>query len=136
MVKKISQTEIDNEKKELKEILKPGDTVYTILRSCSRSGMSRSISLYIFPDGEPRMLDWAVCKICGYSLDKNKGVKIGGCGMDMGFTLVYALSDALYGDGYKCLGKGCPSNFHVNNRIEGATEPIHTDGYAIKHRWL
>lgn len=136
MVKKINQTEIDNEKKELKEILKPGDTVYTILRSVSRSGMSRTISLYTFINNQPRMLDCAVSVVCGYPLDKHEGVKIGGCGMDMGFALVYALSNALYGDGYKCLGDRCPSNFHVNNRIEGATESIHKDGYALNHRWL
>ena len=136
MVKKISQTEIDAEKEELREILKPGDTVYTLLRSVSRSGMSRSISLYTFKDNEPMMLDYATSILTGYKLDKNEGVKIGGCGMDMGYALVYALSNALYRDGYKCLGSRCPSNFHINNRDKTKTEPIHTDGYALKHRWL
>lgn len=33
----------------LREILKPGDTVYTIIRHVSRSGMQRSIQLLKFP---------------------------------------------------------------------------------------
>jgi hypothetical protein len=66
--------------------------------------------------------------------------------MDMGFHLVYELSHALYGKGYGCLGKGkCPSNYHVNHRLSGpATDRddeerfdlTHTDGYALRHRWL
>lgn len=35
----------DEARKRLKEVLKPGDTVYTILRHVSRSGMTRHISL-------------------------------------------------------------------------------------------
>jgi hypothetical protein len=31
--------------------------------------------------------------------DRN-GIRVGGCGMDMGFHLVYTLSRALFDDGY------------------------------------
>ena len=66
----------------------------------------------------------------------------------MGFHLVYELSQRLYGGrgdgtgGYACLGKGkCPSSYHVNYRRNEHAEPerfdlVHTDGYALRHRWL
>jgi hypothetical protein len=37
----------------LRTILKPGDTVYTVLRHVSRSGMSRNVDLYVIEDGNP-----------------------------------------------------------------------------------
>jgi hypothetical protein len=110
----------------LRKRIKPADTVYTVLRHVSRSGMSRGIDLYIIEDGRPVWITGLV----GIALDrrqsiedwrKQKGLKIGGCGMDMGFALVHDLSAVLYGHkaGYKCLGDGkdgrrCPSNYHTN----------------------
>ena len=32
--------------------------------------------------------------------DKTNAVGVGGCGMDMGFHMVYTLASVLYGDGY------------------------------------
>ena len=65
--------------------------------------------------------------------------------MNMGFSVVYNLSRALYAEsGYGCINDaegngGCPSNYHVNSRPYDGTnkgEPVHHDGYAINHRWL
>ena len=80
-------------------------TIYTILRHCSRSGMSRSISVYVLTKDRFVKLDYLISNVTDMKLDKNNGgVKIGGCGMDMGFSLVndmfYSLSDVL-GDDYK-----------------------------------
>ena len=36
----------------LKKYLRPGKTVYTIIRHCSKSGMTREISLYTISGGE------------------------------------------------------------------------------------
>jgi hypothetical protein len=108
---------------ELKEVVKPGDTLYTILRHVSKSGMSRRISVY--SEGM-RMLDSLVSEVTGYKFaSKGDGLVVSGCGMDMGFHLVYNVSSALYGGyghnpegGYKCLGEEgrCPSNYHANHR--------------------
>lgn len=124
----------------LREWIKPGDTVYTILRHVSRSGMSRDISVKI-SDGNGGFLhpDYLVAKATGSRLAKSEGIKIGGCGMDMGFALVYDLSHALYGEGYRCLGEKarCPSNVHSNERerhYHGNRK--HTDGYALNQSWL
>ncbi len=138
---KVSKEEYERVKTELKGLLKPGDTVFTKLNHVSRSGMSRDISLFIFRDNEPRLLDYDASILTGYPLSKNEGIRIGGCGMDMGFALVYDLSHCLYGDGYECIegkepNKRCPSNFHVNTRDKTLKEPIHKDGYALNHRWL
>lgn len=107
---------------QLRGMIKPGDTVYTILRHVSRSGMTRGIDVYTLEDNKPV---WITAYV-GKAIDqpqpmdywrKSMGLKIGGCGMDMGFHVVNSLSYALYGKGYQCLGDGkCPSNYHVNHR--------------------
>lgn len=118
---------------QLREWIKPGDTVYTVLDHVSASGMSRAIRVVVpmtyTNDGDPdstrvdfRHPNWAVGKALDLRHWKRNGreqdaLVVGGCGMDMGFHLVNSLSYALYGDGYACLGKGkCPSNYHVNHR--------------------
>jgi len=85
----------------LRQTLRPGDTVFTILRSVSRSGMLRRISLVLLEDGTPWHLDaWASWAL-DYSLSPTaEGLPVTGCGMDMGYHLVDSLSWALYGRGY------------------------------------
>jgi hypothetical protein len=91
---------------QLKKLVKEGDTVYTILRHVSRSGMSRGIDLYAIIDNQPR---W-ITGYAGKAMDRpqsekdwreQRGIRINGCGMDMGFALVYDLASSLFGDGYK-----------------------------------
>jgi hypothetical protein len=134
------QKEQQDAVRELREILKPGDTVFTKLISVSRSGMSRVIMPLVIRNNEPRYLDWKVAKATGYTLTPTgsgrEGVKIGGCGMDMGFALVYRLSSVLFPDGHECIGQGCPSNDHSNGDRD-YTPHHHSDGgYALKHRWF
>jgi hypothetical protein len=87
----------------LREWLKPGDTLYTVLDSVSRSGMSRHIRVvlpYIREDGTVDHLhpNHAVAEVLGYRRAKRgDGLVVGGCGMDMGFHVVEAVSSALYG---------------------------------------
>ena len=98
-------------KAELRKLLAPGDNVYVILRSVSASGMSRAISLYVQSEGDMRNIDSLIADMLGYKLAKQTGVTVSGCGMDMGFHLVYSLGCALW--------------------------PTGTDGgYALKHVWL
>lgn len=84
----------------LKEILKENDTVYTILRHVSKSGMSRDISVIIIKDNSPLNITYHVSEILNLHI-KNNGVRVYGVGMDMGFNLVYNLSYVLFKDGYK-----------------------------------
>lgn len=129
----------------LRDIYKPGDTVTTVIRHVSRSGMSRSISV-LGPDVEDFVedLSYLVARALGDKVDqKNGGVIVGGCGIDMGFHLVYSLSRTIY-PVYNCTGKSewpnrCPSNEHVNkgpNRDNYGVGNAHSDGYALRQRWL
>lgn len=76
---------------------------YTVLRSVSRSGMSRTISVHYIDAraGELRRLNYTCAVLLGLAMDdRNEGVKIKGCGMDMGFALVYDLASKALNDGY------------------------------------
>lgn len=146
--KELAEREEAREK--LREIVKPGDVLKTILRHTSKSGMSRSISPVI--DCED--VSYLVARAIGEKVDQNHGgIKVGGCGMDMGFALVNSLSYALYPE-YRCTGRDgygkdrCPSNEHVNpqrdpntgERIGPPAKPdgkmMHKDGYALQQEWL
>lgn len=78
-----------------------GSTVYTILRSRSRSGMQRVIGLVVFADGYAVHPNSAAATVLGRRWKPDHdGVVCNGAGMDMGFELVYSLGQKLYGDGY------------------------------------
>ena len=113
---------------ELRTMLKPGDTVYTILRHVSRSGMSRVIDpVLMTPDG-PRTIAHLAAKVLDSPLDRDRwGVKQTGCGMDMGFNLVYNLSYYLFPDGFRVEGRG------RNGDMSGWDKD---GGYALKQKWL
>jgi hypothetical protein len=93
-----------------------GDTVYTVLRSVSSSGMSRTMSLKVAKDGKildltyyaAIVLEWPLVEVNG-----SRALRVGGCGMDMGFHTVYTLSRVLF-------------------REEGETKDA---GYSLNHAW-
>ena len=101
MGKTISKQEIEEQKERVKIWLeKSGYKVYTILRHVSASGMYRVISPVIFADGRVLHISYATAIITGYKYSEkyhHAAIGISGCGMDMGFDLVYNLSSALYG---------------------------------------
>jgi hypothetical protein len=89
-------------------------TVYTILRRVSSSGMTRHISLKIAQGGEIYDITYNAALALGEKLHDVNGfntIKVNGCGMDMGFHLVYSLSSVL---------------FHGQDRA----------GYKIAQRWM
>jgi hypothetical protein len=84
--------------------------IYTVLRSVSKSGMSRVIDFYTIENDRPQYLSGLIKMALGYRMAKNGGLVVGGCGMDMGFHVVYTVSSVLHG---------------------GAR-----GGYEIKHQWM
>jgi hypothetical protein len=143
--------------RELREMLKPGDTVFTMLKHVSRSGMSRVIMPVIIRNNQPRYIGWSVALATGRTYDREKeGVKINGCGMDMGFELVYTLSRVLFPDGFDTsfAGRRCPEHYekHLEGDVKvcpicgketrpdyyhnGPVEFIENGGYALNHRWM
>ena len=120
-------------KADLRELIKPGDTVYTCLRSVSGSGMSRQISVHIplielrsvTPKGGEKRKHKRVAVIRDISNyvahvidyrqnDRSGALVVGGCGMDMGFHVVYSLGRSLY----------------------PAKDGQRDGGYSFKHEWL
>ena len=110
MATKLTKSQKATEKAEaikaLREMLKPGDTVFCSLKKRSASGMCRCIDFRIFR-GDIRnphsdWLSYRIAKALGYTFDeKTEAVKVKGCGMDMGFHVVDSLSYALFADGGK-----------------------------------
>ncbi len=146
--------EVQEAAERLRGWLPPGTTVYTVLRHVSRSGMMRRVSLYVILDGAPQWLDGYASRVTGIPLDKKgDGLRIGGCGTDVGFEAVYNLSRALYSKGYGCIGDKCPANDHNNGDRDytphGHRKPVHVPndpealrhwhndgGYALTQRWI
>lgn len=151
----------------LKEWIKPGDTLYTQIKSVSRSGMSRVIQVMKIScrtetdvDGnastEPDIsyLGYNVALALDWKYDRDReGIKVGGCGMDMGFHVVHSLGYALYGkeasegegdDANKlreALFAADPSYYQQGGRSKpDTTKPDRLwfggAGYALKQRWI
>ena len=81
----------------LLEVLKDGDTLFTVLRHVSQSGMMRHIDVYVIRDNRPVYLSGWIANLCGYSRSKDSAIKVSGCGMDMDFEVVYSTSASLFG---------------------------------------
>lgn len=141
---KAQQTETAQNIETLRAMIPAGTTVYTILRNVSSSGMSRNIDVYVMIDNEPRWISGYVRDILEMPEAKDGSIRVGGCGMDMGVSLVYGLSRRLFPDGFDCIGehdnyyRDCPSNDHSNIRRDNPELPKHHSdgGYALKHRWM
>lgn len=155
MTTKTKRSEKEESAAELRKLLKPGDTVYTVLRHVSRSGMMRRIDLYVVKKGEPRYITYYVGKVLEYKRSRDKeGLSVGGCGMDMGFHLVHSLGYALWGaiarDGTgsratairKAIRKASGHYLMQGGRTEEpdpaqpAGEWFGAAGYALKHSWI
>lgn len=137
----------------LRSILKPGDTVDCILRHVSRSGMYRSISLLQRGKDGPRDITRIAGLACGLKRDRHDGLGVGGCGMDMGFHVVYSLGRALYPAGFGVLGTYGEDHAFRPASPEAAAVTVaqgavyrgrngetsgwdYDGGYAFRHNWL
>lgn len=113
-----------------------GSEVSCILRHVSRSGMLRHISFVITgKDGEILNLTWHMARALQYSLvsgSYHHALKVGGCGMDMGFAVVYSLGRCLFPKGFKPVEAG-----KTYGRNGSPIDQVDIDGgYALTHRWL
>lgn len=120
----------------LLSVLKPGDTVHCVLRHVSRSGMSRRIDFYKLEAGDRVFLTGSIGHVLDMKHDRKGGLSVSGCGMDMGFSVVYELGYALFPEGFTCIGNGCPSNDHSNGDRNRKPHKHNSGGYALRHAWL
>lgn len=105
----------------LEHYLKEGDTVYTVLRSVSSSGMSRTMSLKVAKEGKILDLTYYASVVLGWPLvevNGSRALRVGGAGMDMGFHTVYTLARVLFRDKY-----------------EGQPDAVDA-GYSLSQAWL
>jgi hypothetical protein len=116
----------------LRAKIQPGDEIDCILRSVSASGMTRHISLY---HKGINITFEAACILEENPYNEWRGhraIKVGGCGMDMGFETVYRLGRRLFPDGFKPSDAG-----RSYGRNGTSADQVDTDGgYALTHRWF
>jgi hypothetical protein len=138
--KKEKQERKAHARKALLKLLKKTHKVYTCLKHVSSSGMTRHISCYV--GGKDGIVDitWYVSQLLDYRRNsRDGGLVVGGCGMDMGFAVVYNLGAVLYPHGFKCWGKDCNSNDHLNDyncKRERGKHLHKSGGYALTHYWI
>ena len=116
----------------LREYVRPGTRVYTILRHVSKSGMTRVVDCKVaMPDSSIAHIGYNVAQAMGYTWDdKREGMRVGGCGMDMGSHVVYGLGVVLFG-----CGKDTQAlDYHTGRN--GASEAENDGGYLLEHSWL
>lgn len=134
----------------LREWLKPGDKVHTILRNVSRSGMQREIGIVIIKNGTTMHPNYLVAKALNMRTGKRDGVIIGGCGMDMGFEIVYNLGRTLFPEGFGVRSEGGirpltkqqaaflvadgKTSFFGRNGDKSGWD--NDGGYALRQEWL
>lgn len=103
-------------------LVKPNQKVYTSLKYAS--GMSRQIAVYVFDGDSVHNITYWASKVLDYKVGSKDGLVVGGCGMDMGFSVVYSLGSSLWPNG----------TTEPHGRRNGV--PDSDGGYALKHSWL
>src|SRR5688500_9376607 len=91
----------------LRKFAPKGSTIYCVLRSVSKSGMSRRIDFFALQKADRKsgrdyiypqyLTGWMSAAGLGSLRDGKQGMRVDGCGMDMGFHVVNNLSYTLYG---------------------------------------
>jgi hypothetical protein len=71
--------------------------VWAKVEHVSKSGMSRSIKLYVVVDGNIGDITWYVANALGKNRDRYWGITVKGCGMDMCYHLIDTVSHRIYG---------------------------------------
>lgn len=122
--KQEKEQEIKDSIQRLRKWLRPGDRVFTRVDHVSSSGMSREISCFISRGREVINISWYVARALEYTQGKNDGIKIQGCGMDMGYHIIYSLGAVLWPNGTRK-----PHSTHNG-------EPALSGGYALRHSWV
>lgn len=99
---KVSKADKDHSLEMLNKFLNKNQTVYCVLRHVSRSGVRREIALFVIHENRMQVISGWVSDVLEMPINRdNLGIKIDGCGMDMGFHVVYNLASVLYGNGYQ-----------------------------------
>lgn len=121
--------------KELRVLFRKGKyKAYTKLEHCSKSGMMRYISAFVILGGSPYGISHLIAKLGQYKRATYKsphgGLKVHGCGMDMGFELIYQTSRICFKDKeenkriFAKLGRYIGKNANFDG------------GYVVRQEWI
>mgnify|MGYP000694525204 CR=1 FL=1 len=126
----MAANQLTENKEKLLSMLNGNRDIYTLVKRVSSTGMSRHIQCFIVRDGKIVNITYWVSNILGYKINRDTGgLVVGGCGMDMGFHVVYSLSRSLFPDGFK-LAEG---EYGRNGDKSGVDT---NGGYCLKQQWL
>jgi len=116
----------------LRSILPVGSYVSLSVKNVARSGMSRDIECIVNGKEYPNNITHWVATALNKKVSKRGGIRMNGCGMDMGFELVYLLGRGLYPDGFipAIAGRSYGRNGSDANELDK------DGGYALNHRYL
>ena len=84
----------------LKDWFPKGSTAHTTVRHVNPKGTSRHIKVLAISGERIQNVSYYVSKLLDWRYTDKEAIFVGGCGMDMGFHLIYTLSSVLYDDGY------------------------------------
>ena len=99
--------------------IRPTETIYTIMRHVSASGMYRTIDVVIIRKTQPMIISYDVAMATGHRFDKkHHAIGMGGCGYDIGFEIVSSISHLLWPKG-----------------IIRSGEFVHSSS-ILQHRWI
>lgn len=133
---KYSKAEVQESLARLRKTCPPGTTVYCTLRHVSRSGMMREISLHVVKKGALVPISWHAARVLGWPINDGRShwaLRVSGCGMDMGFHTVNALSYKLHG--YD--GRGADADGAESRGVPFTPRRGHfRAGYSLRHEWL
>lgn len=116
-------------------ILQKGEkpVLYTKCVYVSSSGMMRHIDVYFMKENKPIYLNWYIEKLGTYKRGRfdaknSDSLRVGGCGIDMGFHVVYGLSHQVF--------KGLDfAQFKIKGR-NGEQYETSDEGYLLTQRWF
>ena len=86
--------------KDLKKKVKKDSEIIVVIHKVSKSGMQRKMSAFVIYKKQLVNLNFDIAKLDIARRNDNNHLVVNGCGMDMGFHLVYTLSSILFKDGY------------------------------------
>ena len=91
--------------------LKKNETIYCIIKHVSQSGMTRHISFFYIRNNEPRFITPRISDFLDYKMNKyHDAIVVGGCGMDMAFSVVHHLQEEMQHYQHR-------KDFKLNHRI-------------------
>lgn len=81
-------------------VLKPDNsdpTVFSVVRSVAKSGMTRHIDFFLIVDGQLLCITGDISAVLGIRIAKTGGLFVQGCGMDMAYHIVDSVQRSISG---------------------------------------